>query len=78
MYKDKKSGMRERIENDEDFIYCPRLSNSLNSLLKVHPNGVENDRISKVLLISEDEVESIFQRAIKKFRKILNISVKED
>ena len=64
---------RERIYEDEDFIYCPRLGNSLEKLIEKNPEGVDDERIAKVLLMEESEVETIFQSAIKKFRKSMGL-----
>lgn len=73
MAKDNKD-IKYKILNDEDFIYCPRLGNSINNLMNLNPNGVDNERIAKVLLIEETEVENIFQNAIEKIRKIMKIN----
>ena len=65
--------VKDKIYNDEDFIYCPRLGNSLKKLIETNPEGVDDERIAKVLLIEEDEVQSIFESAIKKFRKSMGL-----
>lgn len=66
--KDKKV-LRKKIIEDPDFIYCPRLGNSLAKLMDKHPDGIENDRIEKVLLMTAKEVESTYNAAIEKLRK---------
>ena len=71
--KKSKEDIKDKIYNEEDFIHCPRLGNSLKKLIEKHPNGVEDDRIAKVLLISEDEVKSIFSRAIVKLRETIGL-----
>lgn len=70
MNKDK---LKEKIEKDEDFIYCPRLGNSLTKFVEKNPEGVDDEKIAKVLMIEKDEVESIFQSAISKIRKNLKL-----
>ena len=64
---------KEKIMEDEDFIYCPRLGNSLEKLIEKNPDGIDDERIAKVLLMDEDEVETVFQSAIKKFRKSMGL-----
>lgn len=63
----------DKIYNDEDFIYCPRLGNSLEKLIEKNPDGVDDERISKVLLIEEGEVQTLFENAIKKIRKSMGL-----
>jgi hypothetical protein len=65
--------IRLRIENEEDFIYYPRLNNSLKLLIQKNPDGLDNDKIAKALMISEKEVEDIFQSAVNKIRDCINI-----
>lgn len=73
MSKKTKNEIKQKIYSDEDFIYCPRLGNSLDKLIEKNPEGVDNERIAKVLLISEYEVEKIFNKAIIKMRKIIGL-----
>lgn len=68
-----KEKLKEKIKNEEDFIYCPRLGNSLNKFKEKNPDGVDDDKIAKVLLLNTEEVESIFQSAINKIRKGLKL-----
>ena len=65
--------LMDKILNDEDFIYCPRLGNSLKKLIEKNPDGIDDERIAKVLMMEEDEVEEIFEGAIQKFRKSMGI-----
>ena len=65
--------LKKRILEEEDFIYCPRLGNSLSRLLEKNANGVNDERIKKVLLISQDEIHLWYNNAIEKLRKALKI-----
>ena len=76
MSKNKKS-VKERIDTEEDFCYCPRLGNSISNLIDKNPMGVDNERIAKVLLTTEEEVENIFARAVAKLRKHLKMDEDE-
>ena len=66
--KDKKT-IQKKIMEDEDFIYCPRLGNSLSKLIDKHPDGIEDERIEKVLLLTPKELETAYQSALTKLRK---------
>lgn len=68
-----KKDIKDRILEEEDFIYCPRLGNSLEKLIEKNPEGVDDERISKVLLMEEDEVKSIFAQAIEKIRNKIGL-----
>ena len=75
MDKPDKKTVKEKILNDEDFIYCPRLGNSLKNLIDKNPEGIDEERISKVLLMTEEEVRLIYNKALEKFRKIIGIKL---
>lgn len=66
--KDKKA-LKQKIKEDPDFIYCPRLGNSLTKLIDKHPDGIEEDRIQTVLMMTKKQVDKIYESAIKKLRK---------
>jgi len=68
--KDKKA-VKTRIMTEEDFIYCPRLGNSLERLLEKNPDGVDDDRIEKVLLIPKKEINKHYEQIILKLKNLL-------
>ena len=72
--KKSKEDIKSLIHTDEDFIHCPRLANSLEKLIDKNPDGVEDDRIAKVLLMSEEEVKGTFARAIQKLRNAIGLN----
>ena len=65
--------IKNLLENDPNYIYSKRFKHSLKNMLDRHPDGVENKQIAQVLLISEEEVEKIYQESIKKIRKIMKV-----
>lgn len=71
-----KNKVKAKIAVDEDFIYCPRLGNSLEKFVNHNPDGADNKKIAKVLLMEEEEVEELFQSAIAKIRT--NLKLKKD
>lgn len=64
---------KHKIMTEEDFIYCPRLGNSLKNLIEKNPEGVDDDRIARVLLMKKEEVEKTFMKAIEKLRQKIGI-----
>lgn len=72
-----KNKLKKKIKEDDDFIYCPRLNNSLKSFLQTHPDGVDDERIAKVLLVDEEEIQDIFSSAIRKIREKLGLDIKD-
>lgn len=71
--KKTKEDIQELIFHNEDFIHCPRLGNSLEKLIDKNPDGVDDKRIAKVLLMSEEEVKRIFASALFKLRKAIGL-----
>lgn len=70
--KDKKM-LKKKIAEDMDFIYCPRLGNSLKQLIDRYPEGIDDERIQKVLLLSPKELGEIYKSAIKKLKDSFKI-----
>lgn len=64
-----KSDMLKKILEDEDYIRCPKFSNSLNRFTAKNSEGTENSTIARLLMLSEEEVEQKFQEAIKMLRE---------
>ena len=62
---------KRKIEKEEDFINSPNHRNSLKVFISKNPEGVTNDKIAKVLMITEEEVESIYLSAIQKIKSTL-------
>lgn len=62
-----------KLMEDEDFIDYPKFKNSLKKLIDKYPDGVDNETIAKVLDITEEEVEQIYQSAIKKLQARLGV-----
>jgi hypothetical protein len=67
-----KSEMQAKIRTVEDFIHSPKHKNSLENFLAKNENFVENGTIGRLLMMSPDEVEAIYQESIKEFKKEMN------
>jgi hypothetical protein len=70
-----KPEMIKKIKEEEDYVYCPKLDNSLKKVLNKNPDGLEDSKIAGLLGIDIQEVERIYQSAVKKIRQKLNIKV---
>ncbi len=60
-----------KIMEEDDFIKAPKYGNSLNKYLAKNDRILENKAISRLLLISEQEVERLYQEAIVELRKAM-------
>lgn len=61
--------MEKRVREDEDFIHAPKHQNSLNKFLAKAENPCENGSIGRLLLISPEEVEKLYQESIVQLRE---------
>jgi hypothetical protein len=68
-----KDEIKKKIMEDDDFIYCPRLGNSVKKLLQKNPDGIDDERMSKVLLMSVGEVEKLYKSALEKIKQGIGI-----
>jgi hypothetical protein len=64
---------KRKILEDEDFIDYPKFKNSLSKLIEKYPDGVSDEVIAKVLNITPEEVEKIYNSSIQKIQKSLNL-----
>ena len=59
-----KNEIQQRIQEEEDYIRAPKFSNSLAKFCARNSEGVENSTIARLLMISEEEVERLYQEAV--------------
>lgn len=64
-----KNELQKRVLEEEDYIRCPKASNSLSKFLSRTSDGVENATIARFLMIPEEEVERLYQEAIQMLRQ---------
>jgi hypothetical protein len=67
--------IRKKISEDEDFVHSPKFDNSVRKVINKNPNGLDDSKIADMLCIKVEEVELLFQSAIKKIRQKLKIKV---
>jgi len=66
------------VETDPDFVAVKRFDYSLKKLMEKYPpekypDGVPTKVIAQALMITEDEVEELYEQVILKLRSALNI-----
>jgi len=64
-----KNELQKRVAEEEDYVRCPKFSNSLSKFLARNSDGVENATIARLLMISEEEVEKLYQEAVDMLRQ---------
>ncbi|NJO48290.1 MAG: hypothetical protein HC840_01080 [Leptolyngbyaceae cyanobacterium RM2_2_4] len=65
---DNKAELQQRVLTEEDYVRAPNFSNSLAKFLARNSDGVENATIARLLMITEEEVETLFQEAVQMLR----------
>ena len=66
-----KSEIQRKILEEEDYVRCPKLGNSLHKFTSKNPEGVENSTIARLLLMTEEEVEKTYQEAVAMLRRVM-------
>lgn len=59
------------IANDEDYVDCIKFKNSLKKVIEKHPDGTEDAFAAKIMLLTEEELNQIYQKTIEKLRHII-------
>jgi hypothetical protein len=63
------------IETDPDFIHVKRFDYSLAKLTDRYPEGAPTKVIAQALMMTEDEVEELYQQIILKMRTALKVDL---
>jgi len=64
-----KEDLKAKVLEEKDYIKCPKFNNSLNKYLAKSPEIVEDKAIARLLMINPEEVEKIYQEAVKKIKE---------
>lgn len=64
-----KLDLKKKIMEDDDFIRAPKYGNSLNKFVAKNDRLLDNSAIGRLLLISEKEVEEIYEDSVIQLRK---------
>ena len=63
-----KDEMRKKAKEEEDYVRSPKFGNSLSKFLTKRPNGVDRATIARLLLLTESEVDAIYNESIEILR----------
>lgn len=66
---EKNEDLKKKIMEEEDFIRSPKTSNSLKKYVAKNDRLLDNGAIGRLLLLSESEVERLYQEAVTELRK---------
>lgn len=61
------------VENDPDFVNVRRFQYSLDKLKERYPEGAPDHVIAAALMITEDDVASIYEQVIVKLRELMKV-----
>lgn len=64
-----KEDILKRVREEEDYVRCPKCSNSLAKFLAKNTEGVDDSVIARLLMISEEKVQEIYEEAVEKLKK---------
>lgn len=64
-----KDEILKRVLEEEDYVRCPKCSNSLAKFLAKNSDGIDDSAIARLLMIPEEKVKEIYEDAIKKLRE---------
>lgn len=60
-----KDDIQKKIREEEDYVRSPKCSNSLTKFLVKNPDGVEDNIISRLLMMPEEKVKEVYAEAVK-------------
>ena len=64
-----KNDLQKRVQEEEDYVRCPKCNNSLTKFLAKNSDGVEDSTIARLLMIPEEKVQEIYDEAVEKIKK---------
>ncbi len=67
--------MRRKLLTDRNFIALKRFDFSVEKVIEKYPNGVPDKLIAAALLMSEEEVEELYQKVVVKLRRRMDVEV---
>jgi len=63
------------INTDPDFVYMKRFEYSLKKLMERYPDGAPTKIIAQAMMMTEDEVEELYEAVIVKMRQALKVEL---
>lgn len=64
-----KNDMQKKVREEQDFIHAPKYQNSINKYVSKMDAPLENGAIARILLISEEEVDTIYLESVEALKK---------
>lgn len=64
-----KDSMQKKVELEDDYVRCPKCSNSLTKFLAKHPDGVDDKTIARLFMMTEEKVAKLYQEAVQLLQK---------
>jgi len=66
---------RRLIDTDPDFVFMKRFDYSLDKLMERYPDGAPAKIIAQAMMMTEDEVEELYEAVIVKMRQALRVEL---
>ena len=66
---------KQLIETEPDFVYMKRFDYSLDKLMERYPDGAPTKIIAQAMMMTEDEVEELYELVIVKMRQALKVEL---
>jgi hypothetical protein len=66
---------RRRVKQEPDFVYLKRFNYSLLELLERYPEGAPDRLIAQGLLLSVEEVQTIYENILAKLRNQIGVTI---
>lgn len=58
----------KKIQEEVDYVRCPKCQNSLTKFMSKNPDGVDDATIARLLLMPEEQVKELYEKSIKELR----------
>jgi hypothetical protein len=65
--------VKQKLIDDPDFVFLRRFDYSMKKVLERYPDGLPEKLISQALMLSEEEVEALYQETLSFFRKEMKV-----
>ena len=64
---------RRRLQEDPDFVASKRYNHSLKEMEDRYPEFAPDNVIATVLMLSEDEVATLYEALVARFRDLMGV-----
>jgi hypothetical protein len=71
----KGSEAKQRVAEEENFVYLKRFDFSLAQLAERHPSGVPDRVIAAALMVTEDDVRDMYEEIVLKLRRAMKVEL---